>query len=124
MVPFGFETVTLIRRVETTGEDGKHRTEYKKHTLNGCSWKKTTRWTLMDTAKQLITETVCRVPAGQVKPSAGDYMVLGTVKEAIGSTADINAMRKKYGDAAMQITYISDNARPGLPMAHYACRGN
>ena len=124
MIPFGNETVTLIRRVETAGEDGKTGISYTKHVITGCSWKKSTRWALIDTAKQLMVEIVCRVPAGQAVPAANDYLILGSVKEKISGTADIRAMRKKYKDGMMEIAYVSDNARSGMPMAHYACRGS
>ena len=122
MIPFGNETVTLIKRNEIT-ENGRKKTVYSKHILTGCSWKQTERWIQYDTEKRLSYGVTCRVPAGQAAPAADDYLFLGTIKEEIITTADIRAAMAAHKGRAIQITYVADNVRNGFPMPHYACTG-
>lgn len=123
MIPFGNETVTLIKRIEQTDAAGRKHTSYKKYVLIGCSWRKTTRWVQYDNARQLSIDTVCRVPAGQARPDADDYLFLGKIREKIIDTQTLRAAMAAHKGNAMQITYVADNVCNGIPMPHYACHG-
>ena len=123
MIPFGNETVTLIQRVEAE-ENGRTRTEYAKRILSGCSWRKKAGWSQFDTEKHRSEEITCRIPAHNQRPNAGDYLFLGEIQEEITDTASLRAAMKAHAaTGAMEITSLSDNARPGMPMPHYLAWG-
>lgn len=122
MLPFATETVTLVKRISATGEDGRKRTEYKKYTLTGCTWKKSASWVQSDTVKQYSESLSCRVPANQAIPEADDYLFLGRISDGISDTVSLRAALDKHKGKAMQITAVSDNSRCGI-LPHYACVG-
>lgn len=124
MIPFGNETVTLVQRIETV-VNGRTTVTYDKQKLTGCSWRRTARIIRIDNALISEESIVCRVPAGQVKPKAGDLMILGDVNVAITSGAGYQQLIEQYrgSDGAFVVTSVKDNARPGMPMPHYAARG-
>ena len=86
MIPFGNETVTLVRRVETV-VNGKTAVTYENVTLTGCSWRRTTR--IIRDAEALVSQEgmVCRVPSGQTRPMPGDLMILGAATVNVTSGA-------------------------------------
>ena len=124
MIPFGNETVTLVRRTESV-VNGKTQVSYSTALLTGCSWRRTTRIVRNDNA--LVTEEsiVCRVPADQTKPSQGDLMILGTATVTVANGAQYQQLIELYrgADGAFVVASVADNARPGTPMPHYAARG-
>lgn len=123
MIPFGNETVTLIKRVETV-TDGKTAVSYKRYILTGCSWKRSATRFLNDTDAVRREEITCRIPAGQIAPEIGDCLFLGTPKLSISNAKTLSeALEKHRNGSAMRVTSISDNTRPGLPMPHVAARG-
>lgn len=123
MIPFGKDTVTLIRRTEVT-EDGKKRAEYKRLTLRNCSWRRASE--LRMNGNGLIpSETVtCRIPADQEKPRAGDLLILGNYTEAVTSAGEYKEIidRLKPDGGAFMVETVSDNTRPGSPMPHWKAR--
>lgn len=124
-IPFGNETVTLVRRTEA--EDlytGRTVTGYTACTLTGCSWRRTAR-IIRDGEALIGAEGItCRVPVGQAMPRAGDLMILGDVAVTVTSGADFQRLIEQYrdSDGAFVVASVKDNARPGMPMPHYAAR--
>lgn len=123
-LPFGNETVTLVRRTETM-DNGKTQVAYTSQTLTGCSWRRTARIIRNDNALISEESVVCRVPEGQAVPRAGDLMILGDVAVTVASGADYQGLIEQYrgGDGAFIVTSVKDNARSEMPMPHYAARG-
>ena len=131
MIPFGNETVTLIQRTEAV-VNGKTRVTYSKATLTGCSWRRKRRLYKSDNSRVNSDnaflsdeEVTCRVPVGQSVPRAGDLMILGDVDVTVQSGADYQGLIERYRDSggAFVVTSVADNARPGMPMPHYAAKG-
>lgn len=124
MIPFGNETVTLVQRIEMLLE-GKTHVRYVRHILSGCSWKTNSQWANFSTEMQRRTETVCRIPPGNVIPNTGDYLFLGYIKDKITDTASLNAAVSKYrASGAMRVTSVSNNSLAGFPMPHITARGD
>ena len=123
MIPLGNEVVTLVQRAENV-VDRKTRVTYSKATLTGCSWRRTTRIVRNDNALISEESVVCRVPAGQVRPSAGDLMILGDVDVTVASGFQYQQLIEQYrdSDGAFVVVSVKDNARPGMPMPHFAAR--
>lgn len=124
MIPFGNETVTLVQRTESV-VSGKTVVTYSVRHLAGCSWRRTSRIVRNDNALISEESTVCRVPAGQEKPKAGDLLILGRADVHVTSGAEYKELIDRYRDqdGAFVVTDVKDNARPGMPMPHYAARG-
>lgn len=123
MMPFGGETVTLIRRTETT-VSGKTQASYTKITLQECSWRRTSELR-MDGNGVAPSETVtCRVPADQAEPRAGDLLILGTYNGTVTSAGDFKAIidALKPSGGAFVVEAVSDNTRGGAPMPHWKAR--
>ena len=123
MIPFGNETVTLVRRVEAK-ENGRTVVRYETAALTGCSWRRTQRWNREGEVLIPQEGITCRVPAGQTEPCAGDLMILGDVDVTVASGAEYQRLLEQYraSGGAFVVASVSDNARPGMPMAHYAVR--
>lgn len=120
MIPFGKDTVTLIRRTEETA-DGKKHAVYRKLTLRGCSWRRTSelRMALNGVGpNEIIT---CRVPADQERPRAGDMLILGTYAGAVTNAGEFKAIidSLKPDGGAFIVEAVSDNTRSGAPMPHW-----
>ena len=123
MLPFGTDEVTLVQRVEAE-EDGRTQVGYVKHALSGCSWRRKSVWKQNGARMERGEEVVCRIPAGQEVPHAGDYLFRGDVTENIKSSADLSAALEKHREAgAFRIASIADNASGGAPLAHSAASG-
>ena len=123
MLPFGTENVTLVRRGEEAA-DGRRRVRYGKHALNGCSWRRRSSWKQIGARMERGEEVVCRIPAGQEVPHAGDYLFRGDVTENIKSSADLSAALERHREAgAFRIASVADNTAGGAPLAHYAATG-
>ena len=125
MIPFGDETVTLVRRTLTPDENGRNHAVYSTELLTGCSWRRTTR--IVRNGEALLSEerAVCRVPAGQTKPMPGDLLIHGARSVNVESGAEYNRLLEETrdSDGAMVVTSVKDNARPGMPLPHYAVSG-
>ena len=130
-IPFGNEVVTLVQRAENV-VDGKTRVTYSKATLTGCSWRRKRRLYKSDNSRVNSDnaflggeEITCRVPSGQAVPRVGDLMILGDVAVTVTSGADYQGLIERFSEAdgAFVVTSVADNARPGMPMPHYAARG-
>lgn len=125
MIPFGNETVTLIRRIKGTDEHGRTAISYRKYLLTNCSWRRTSRTYLSENAVVYQEGTVCRVPAGQQKPQVGDLMICGNAANDVESNGDYQRLIEQYrgSDGAFTVAAVSDNTRDGFPLKHYAARG-
>ena len=123
MIPFGNDTVTLVRRVETVA-DGRMRAAYTVSRLFGCSWKRTQGVRMEGEVLVPYAGITCRVPGNQTAPKSGDLMILGVVDVTVNSGADYQALIERYrgADGAFVVASVADNARPGMPMPHYAAR--
>ena len=123
-IPLGYETVTLVRRVEDRGEDGRTRMRYQRHLLTGCSWRRVIHRTQSGGEIRFTEAITCRVPADKQRPSAGDYLFLGDVAGEFTSAAQLSETLNARRDAgAFIVTAVKDNARPGNPLPHWAALG-
>ena len=95
MIPFGNETVTLVQRTETV-VNGKTQATYATAKLTGCSWQRTLRYIREGEVMAPTEGIVCRVPAGQTVPHAGDLMILGDVTVSASSGADYQRLIEQY----------------------------
>lgn len=122
-VTFGNETVTLVQRTETM-VNGKTTVAYGSQKLTGCSWRRTARIIRNDSALISEESIVCRVPVGQAVPKAGDLMILGDVAVTLTGGAEYQRLIEQYRgtDGAFVVASVKDNARPGMPLPHYAAR--
>ena len=119
MLPFGSESVTLIKRTETK-TNGKTTVSYTTHHLQGCTWRRVRRWQREAEVLVPYEGITCRVPAGQTAPHAGDLMILGNVDETVTGYAQYQALIEKYADGgAFVVASVSDNTRPGTPLPHF-----
>ena len=123
MIPFGNDTVTLVRRVETVA-DGRTRAAYTVSRLFGCSWKRTQGVRMEGEVLAPYEGIVCRVPVDQTKPKPGDLMILGDVTVTVTGGADFQRLVEQYRDTdgAFVVAAVADNARSGSPLPHYAAR--
>ena len=123
MLPFGTENLTLVQRVEAA-VDGRTQMRYAKRSLSGCSWQRKSVWMQNGARMERGEEVVCRIPAGQEVPHAGDYLFRGDVPENIKSSADLSAALERHREAgAFRIASVADNTAGGAPLAHYAATG-
>ena len=124
MIPFGHETVTLVKRIETVVDD-RTRVSYEKHTLTSCSWRMRTVRNQYDMETVRSVEITCRIPYGQKAPNVGDVLFLGKVSDVITDSKTLaDAIDAHRGTGACRITAVSDNTRAGLPLPHYAATGS
>lgn len=115
MIPFAKDTVTLFHR-----EDGI----WTRHVLAGCSYRKTARRTITDSVVTASNETTCRIPAPNTMPYPGDVIALGNVPDhPENEVAVVRLLEKQRATGAFRVQSVSDNARPGMPVPHYAARG-
>lgn len=123
MIPFGNETVTLIKRIETVTE-GKTHVSYKRYVLQGCSWKKSVSRTVFDSEANRNAEITCRIPAGQNAPAVGDCLFLGNLRLDIATSNDLAAaLKANEARGAFRANFVSDNSRPGVPLPHFVAKG-
>lgn len=122
-IPFGNETVTLVRRTETM-VGGKTHVTYSRVTLTGCSWRRARRWQRDGEFLVPVESVVCRIPASQTKPSVGDLLILGNVAVTVTSGMDYQRVIEQYAgqDGAFMVASVSDNTRPGMPLPHWVAR--
>lgn len=122
MIPFGNDTVTIIRRVENV-VDNKTTVGYKSERIERCTWRRVALARRVDRQIERGEEIVCRMPP-DAHPVCGDVIVLGTVKTAPKDSAELDALlTERRLTGAMRITSVADNTRPGFPLPHYAVRG-
>ena len=123
MIPFGNDTVTLIRRTQKE-TDGKRYAVYTRHMLHGCSWRRKISWRGFDTERTLVNEITCRIPANNPRPNAGDCLFLGEISDEITDSRSLNAAINAHRESgAFRITTVSDNTRPGMPLPHFSAFG-
>lgn len=123
MIPFGNDTVTLVRRVETVNpETGRTAVTYAREALTGCSWRRARRWQQAGETFLPVEAVVCRIPADQTRPAPGDLLILGDADVTVTSGAELQALIEQYGegDGAIRVSSVRDNARPGFPLPHWA----
>ena len=120
MIPFATETVTLLKRVETQIDRRTH-VSYERRLLTGCSWRRTSSWTQMDTEMRRTETVTCRIPLGQARPEPGDYLFLGDVPTD-GDPAELLTVHRATG--AFRIGSVGDHTLPGTPIPHYAARSD
>lgn len=123
MIPFGNETVTLVRRIEAK-VNGRTQVDYTVEVLTGCSWRRMSQRLREGEVIVPYEGITCRVPADQTRPHTGDLMILGNTEVTVESGADYQALIEQYRgtDGAFVVASVSDNARPGMPMPHWAAR--
>lgn len=115
MIPFANDTVTLYRKA-----DGG----YMPCVIMNCSFKHTKQRSTTERAESIYGETVCRIPPGNIKPEPGDVIALGVHGGAAKNEIDLVRMLERLRpDGAFRVQSVSDNARPGVPIPHYAARG-
>lgn len=114
MIPFGNQTITLYHK----GANG-----YAAHLIGGCSLRQTHRRTANDRTAAAAVETVCRIPAGGVKPEPGDMIAPGMREETVKNEVElVRLLDRLRVDGAFRVTSVADNAR-SAPIPHYAVRG-
>lgn len=124
MIPFGNQTVTLYHRTRTAGEDGRSRDVWARYTLKGCSWREIAAQSMEGNAVRGTVQTVCRIPAGQMKPQVGDVLIFGAVSAEIASAKELNALLEQHRDGgAFRVESVANNAGSGVPLPHYVARG-
>ena len=124
MIPLGNEAVTLVKRIKET-VDGRTHVRYEAHVLTGCSWRRTRAYRREGDVTVSAEGVTCRVPFGQERPQTGDLLILGTEAVTVESGADFQRLIEQYADldGGFLVSSVADNARPGMPMKHYAARG-
>lgn len=115
MIPFAKDTVTLFHR-----ENGI----WTRHVLTGCSYRRTARRAMTDNSITASNDVTCRIPAPNIMPAAGDMIALGNVPDMPeNEVAVVRLLEKQRATGAFRVQSVSDNARPGMPVPHYAARG-
>lgn len=116
-LPFGNDTVTVLHRV--SGES------WTPCVVLGASWGQQSAYSITSGDAVHIETTVCRIPAGNIVPDPGDVIVLGTCTESAENDIELAKLLEKYRpQGAFRVQSVADNARPGMPLAHYAARGS
>ena len=124
MMPFASDTVTLIRRTESKDAHNRTVVTYTRHTLTGCSWRRTNR-IVRDGEALISSESItCRVPATQEKPKPGDLLILGDSDVTVTSGSEYQGLIEaaETSDGAFVVASVADNTRSGAPLPHYAAR--
>lgn len=115
MIPFANDTVTLFHK-EDSG--------YTRHVIERCSYRRTRRRGIEDKSSTLAEETICRIPGNAIKPDVGDVIALGVHKgSAVNEIALVRLLESLRPGGAFRVQTVSDNARPGMPVPHYAAKG-
>lgn len=116
MIPFGFQTVTLLHKTDAG---------YTRHVLTECSWKDKTEHTLSEGALIRAQTTVCRIPASETKPSPGDLLILGVSNAEANNAVELARLREslqREGTPVFRVQTVKDNSRTGI-LPHYAAEG-
>ena len=115
MIPFGTETVTLLHKSGNT---------WRPVAIAGTSWRQKTVRVLTDSAVRYTTETTCRIPISALRPDPGDVIVRGTCKDSAGTAIELVRLLEKYrSQGAFRVQSVVDNTGEGVPLPHYAARG-
>lgn len=115
MIPFGTETVTLLHKSGDT---------WQPVAIAGASWRQKTVRILMDSAVRYTTETTCRIPTSAPRPDPGDVIVRGACKDSAGTAIELVRLLEKYRpQGAFRVQSVADNTGEGIPLPHYAARG-
>lgn len=115
MIPFGTETVTLLHKSGNT---------WRPVAIAGASWRQKTVRILTDSAVRYTTETTCRIPISALRPDPGDVIVRGTCKDSAGTAIELVRLLEKYRpQGAFRVQSVTDNTGEGVPLPHYAARG-
>ena len=115
MIPFGYSTVTLFHK----GKDG-----YAAHVIDHCYFRSGKRRDVSDKAASAANESICRLPAGAVVPVPGDVIALGAHKGSPKNDIDlVRLLESLRPGGAFRVQSVADNARQGMPIPHYAAKG-
>lgn len=115
MIPFATDTVTLYHNNAGSWETS---------VIYGCSYRRVRRRGLSDGAVTITEETTCRIPAGNTMPAAGDVIVLGVCRDKVrGDVELVRLLEARRSGGAFRVRGVADNARPGMPVPHYAATG-
>lgn len=117
MIPFAGDTATLFRLAEGRAE---------RILMRGCSWRRVRARSMEDGEMRYGEESCCRIPAEYPPPRAGDVLMRGEVEGAFANRIELIRLMEAHrsrGGAAFIVERVSDNARPGTPIPHYAARG-
>lgn len=115
MIPFANDTVTLIHKSESG---------WTAEVISSCSFRRTRRRSISGNTATLTDETVCRIPFGSAVPAVGDVIVLGRADAAAYSEIElVRLLEANRPSGAFRVSSVSNNARPGMPIPHYAARG-
>lgn len=125
MIPFGFNTVTLIRRAESRDEAGRTHTTWKRVILSGCSWRAQCAAQLSESMVSSHPKVICRIPAGQPHPHVGDVLLLGDVDASPATATDVDALLICQRDkGAFRVTSVGDYTQAGTPLPHCVAKGD
>ncbi len=115
MIPFGYSTITLFHK----GKDG-----YAAHVINHCYFRSGKRRDVSDKAASAANESICRLPVGTVVPEPGDVIAMGAHKGSAKNEIElVRLLESLRPSGAFRVQTVSDNARPGVPIPHYAAKG-
>ena len=115
MIPFASDTVTLYH---------KRGGAWEGIVIHGCSYRRRRVRSISDGAAAVAEETTCRMPAGQAVPAAGDVIVLGVCRDKVrGEVELVRLLEAHRAEGAFRVRAVADNARPGMPVPHYAATG-
>lgn len=115
MIPFANDTVTLFHKTAAG---------YERHVIAHCSYRRTRRRAVADQTATFAEETLCRIPCGAVMPEAGDVILLGAHDGGVSSEIElVRLLESRRPAGAFRVQTVLDNARPGMPIPHYAVRG-
>lgn len=115
MIPFGGEIVTLLHKSGDT---------WQPVTIAGASWRQKTVRVLTDSAVRYTTETTCRIPPNALRPDPGDVIVRGNCEDSADTAIELVRLLEKYRpQGAFRVQSVADNTGAGVPLPHYAARG-
>ena len=121
-LPFGNRAVTLLRRCAQTDAAGRRHEAYVPIMLTGCSWRPRRFGVEVGSARMDGQSAVCRIPADQPKPAAGDILLCGTLDEGGSvSPSEAAALLRERGREAMRVGSVIDGT--GGPLKHWRCEG-
>ena len=115
MIPFGYSTITLFHK----GAGG-----YTAHVIDHCYFRHSKRRDVAGKTASAADESICRIPAGAVAPDPGDVIALGAHKGSAKNEVElVRLLESLRPSGAFRVQSVSDNARPGMPIPHYAAKG-
>lgn len=115
MIPFGYSTITLFHK-DAGG--------YTAHVIEHCYVRHSKQRDTTDKTASAANESICRIPAGTVVPAPGDMIALGAHKGSARNEIElVRLLESLRPGGAFRVQTVTDNARPGMPVPHYAAKG-